>query len=386
MRIKKYVVHSLPEALQEIRQDLGHDAVILETRKVKKRGIWGWLSRKEMIEVLAAQDHQRKKVTPLASTHSARNGSLNMRHIQASASSLSKSTAPTDSVAWIGKELDELKQLMIDLAGSDETRFPPELHAIDQMLKQQGILNSIRVELMQKLVSSRKEASDLAIEQLAQHILYEYISRLPFKTEPLPRFICLVGPTGVGKTTTVAKLAADLILNKKKKIGLITSDTYRIAAVDQLKTYAQILNVPLEVVYSPKDLKEALNRLSHCDHILMDTAGRNYLEGFYLGELKQLLSAESQVETFLVISMTSKYDDAKAIVDKFLSIPANRLILTKLDETQSCGLAINLLSEYQLPLAYVTTGQDVPDDIVEPDPSWLASVLAGRENVYGRSS
>jgi flagellar biosynthesis protein FlhF len=381
MRIKKYVVHSLPEALLEIKQDLGEDAVILETRKVRKKGVFGWLSRKEMIEVIAAQDRQLNG-KPILTVQNGRSSSQKEQNHFKGFVAISQESTPDR----YSKELGEIKQLVLELTSANQHRWPDALLPIDQLLKQQEVLGTIRLEIMRHLLNRHQVEADVPIDHLARNILEDYLSDFPFRPDQLPRFICFVGPTGVGKTTTVAKLAADLLLNKKKKVGLITSDTYRIAAVDQLKTYAQILNVPLEVVYSSSELKEVLGRLESCDHILMDTAGRNYLESYYIGELKQMLPTDGQVETFLLISMTSKYDDAKQIMNNFLNIPVNRLILTKMDETRSRGIALNLLSEYKLPLAYVTNGQDVPDDIVRPNPGWLANVLMGREIRHERSS
>src|SRR5690606_1803337 len=131
------------------------------------------------------------------------------------------------------------------------------------------------------------------------------------------RVTCFIGPTGVGKTTTIAKLAASLLLKERKKVGFITTDTYRIAAVEQLKTYAGILGIPIEVVYTPADLELALERLNTCDVILMDTAGRNYLEKEFVNELEQLLGGAADIQTNLVISLTTKYTDVKSMLAGF---------------------------------------------------------------------
>lgn len=380
MRIKKYVVHSMAEALQEIRQDLGENAVILETRRVRKKGIWGFFSRKRAIEVIAAQDRQvSSRINPFSTHEGKEMGQL------PSSPPLSRPSPSLGDAEHIAKELGEMKQYLLQLTSQNDVHLPADLTPIDQLLQRQEISSTVRTEIMERLINRYEEKGDLDVEEMARQVLEEYLGELPFKADQLPRFVCFVGPTGVGKTTTVAKLAADLMLNQKKKVGLITSDTYRIAAVEQLKTYAQILDAPLEVVYSPSELKEVIGRLDHCEHILMDTAGRNYLEAYYIGELKQLLPVGEQVEIFLLISLTSKYHDVQEMLTNFKSIPVHRFILTKMDETSSRGLAVNLLHEYRLPLAYVTTGQDVPDDIVRPNPGWLADVLLGKEKQNERS-
>ena len=380
MRIKKYVVHSMAEALQEIRQDLGENAVILETRRVRKKGIWGFFSRKRAIEVIAAQD--RPTSGRLNSLPSLKGKLPNQGESFSPSPPPSQTLGDTERIA---RELEEMKQYLIQLTSDTDARLPADLVPIDQLLKKQEISGNIRAEIIQRLLSCYDRDKETAVDRLARKVLEEYLKTLPFKSDQLPRFLCFVGPTGVGKTTTVAKLAAELMLNQKKKVGLITSDTYRIAAVEQLKTYAQILNAPLEVVYSPHELKEVIGRLEDCEHILMDTAGRNYLEAYYIGELKQLLPIGEQVEIFLLISLTSKYHDVQEMLANFKSIPVNRFILTKMDETSSRGMAVNLLHEYRIPLAYVTTGQDVPDDIVRPTASWLADVLLGKEKQDERS-
>ncbi|MCL6636876.1 MAG: flagellar biosynthesis protein FlhF [Alicyclobacillus sp.] len=194
---------------------------------------------------------------------------------------------------------------------------------------------------------------------------------------PATRIAALVGPTGVGKTTTVAKLAALHVLAGQRKVGLVTTDTYRIAAVDQLRTYANILGVPLQVVYEPGDLPGALAALSDRDLILVDTAGRNFRMDVHVREMKDLLSAMPVDETYLVLSMTTKPDDLDAVTAAFLHLPVHKFLFTKLDETSSYGAILNLLFKYGLPLSYVTAGQNVPDDLEVADLEKLLRLVIG---------
>jgi len=186
-----------------------------------------------------------------------------------------------------------------------------------------------------------------------------------------------VGPTGVGKTTTIAKLAAEQALKFRRKVGLITSDTYRIAAIEQLRTYASILNIPIEVVFSASDLRKALDKMQLCELILMDTAGRNYRNEMAVSELNALLKTERASETFLVLSLTMKYGDMKAVADNFCRYGVGKVLFTKADETTTFGTVLNLLSDYDLSLSYVTDGQDVPDDIQIADAERIAAEIAG---------
>jgi flagellar biosynthesis protein FlhF len=197
---------------------------------------------------------------------------------------------------------------------------------------------------------------------------------------PDTRIVHFVGPTGVGKTTTIAKLAAEQVLKYNRKVGFITSDTYRIAAVEQLKTYATILNVPLEVVFSPQDLSKAYEQLQDRDLIFMDTAGRNYRNEMYVSELNALLRSQGKSETFLVLSLTTKYKDMKAITDNFSKFKLDKVLFTKLDETDSYGAVVNLVHDFKLQLSYVTHGQNVPDDITELDEQRILDLILGAPN------
>lgn len=192
--------------------------------------------------------------------------------------------------------------------------------------------------------------------------------------------IAFVGPTGVGKTTTVAKVAALHVLGGQRQVGLVTTDTFRIAAVEQLRTYASILNVPLEVVYQPSDLPVALDRLSSCDLILIDTAGRNFLMDAYLEELNGMFGAAHIDETYLVLSLTSKLEDLNRVAQSFQSLPVTKFLFTKLDETTSIGSVLSLLKMHRLPLTYMTTGQNVPDDIELASLARVLNIVLGEES------
>ncbi|WP_332870067.1 flagellar biosynthesis protein FlhF [Salisediminibacterium selenitireducens] len=175
----------------------------------------------------------------------------------------------------------------------------------------------------------------------------------------------LVGPTGVGKTTSVAKIAAHAVLKENKKVAFITTDTFRIAAIEQLKTYAKLLHVPLEVAYSIEDFKAAVEKFEDYDFVVIDSAGRNFRNRLYVEQLNQLIDFNEHMETHLVLSTTAKYRDMKTIIEQFQLITIDKFIFSKLDETDSVGSVYNAMRDYQTGASYITTGQNVPDDIEE---------------------
>jgi flagellar biosynthesis protein FlhF len=192
-----------------------------------------------------------------------------------------------------------------------------------------------------------------------------------------PHVVALIGPTGVGKTTTIAKLAANLKLREKHRVGLITLDTYRIAAVDQLKRYADIIGSPLRVVANAEDLTEAMLSMQDCDFILIDTAGRSPNDTMKLNELKSLLAVAEPDEVHLVLSTTNSEECIQLAVSRFGDVRVDKIIFTKLDEAAHVGVVLNVVRKVNKSLSYVTTGQDVPDDIEVGRGRRLAQLILG---------
>jgi flagellar biosynthesis protein FlhF len=192
-----------------------------------------------------------------------------------------------------------------------------------------------------------------------------------------PHVVALIGPTGVGKTTTLAKLAANLKLREKHRVGLITLDTYRIAAVDQLKKYADIIGSPLRVVGNTEDLKEAVSQMSDCDFILIDTAGRSPNDALKLNELRGLLDSIKPDEVHLVISSTASQACVELAITKFSDVRVDKIIFTKIDEAAHVGTVLNVVRKVNKSLSYITTGQDVPDDIEVGRGRRLAQLILG---------
>ncbi|MBW3539962.1 MAG: flagellar biosynthesis protein FlhF [Planctomycetes bacterium] len=195
------------------------------------------------------------------------------------------------------------------------------------------------------------------------------------------KVVALVGATGVGKTTTIAKLAANFRLREGVRMGLVTVDTFRIAAVEQLRTYAEIIDLPMRVVTGPAEMRRAMDELADMDLVLIDTGGRSPRDELQIQELKRLL-AEAQVdEVHLVLSLTASLRSLRATVEKFAAVKTTALLLTKLDEAAGLGPLLSLAREVKLPISYVTTGQDVPDDIEPAHPARLSRLVLGRERI-----
>lgn len=193
------------------------------------------------------------------------------------------------------------------------------------------------------------------------------------------RVVALVGPTGVGKTTTIAKLAANYRLREKLRVGLITVDTYRVAAVEQLRTYADIIDLPMEVVATPREMREAVERMSHLDLVLMDTAGRSPRDEVRIQELKSMLAEAEPNEVHLVLSSTAGAKSLISTAEQFAVVGATAMLLTKLDEAHGLGHLVSLIRKSALPISYLTDGQDVPDDIQVAEGRTLARRLFGGE-------
>jgi flagellar biosynthesis protein FlhF len=193
------------------------------------------------------------------------------------------------------------------------------------------------------------------------------------------RVAALVGPTGVGKTTTIAKLAANFHLKEKRRVGLITVDTYRIAAVEQLRTYADIIDLPMEVVSTPKEMHQAVGRMADMDLVLIDTAGRSPKDEVRLQELKAFLTEAGTDEVHLVLSSVAAWRTLEQTAARFAAVGTTALILTKLDEANGLGNVLPVLRSSRLPLSYLTDGQNVPDDIEIASSSHLAKLVLGLE-------
>ncbi|MFN2746244.1 MULTISPECIES: flagellar biosynthesis protein FlhF [Bacillus] len=352
MKIKKFVAGSMQEATKQIRQELGNDAVILNSKKIQTRKFLG-LVKKPGVEVIAVVDQDfSDSPKPLEKP---------------------KAAFPEQSFTPVKSDLaDQVKELkqLLEVHRHDEPVdvLPEPLKKADRLLAKQGVSTAIRTKALGDLISTPLKNGEQWTEEQVLHRLTDALAELlpenPEKDMIIrSQYVVLFGPTGVGKTTTLAKLAATSVLEEQKRIAFITTDTYRIAAVDQLKTYAELLNAPLEVCYTKEEFQAAQQKFADFDHVFIDTAGRNFKDGQYVRELQETIPFERKIQAFLVLSATSKYEDMKELIRQFSSVPIDHLIFTKVDETDSLGSVMNLLAESRIGLGYMTNGQNVPEDI-----------------------
>ena len=342
MQIKRFEARDMQEALRQVKEALGPEAIILSTKTVKKPGDRYRTAKQSTVEVVAATD------LPVAEPAKPSGRPLAVSPFK-SPTKKGSGTSPGDpflqgilstglSPDFVGGLVEEIKALG---QSSREGRTP------------ETCLGYLRWKLM--------EAVEVTGPELAGTKIWSFI-----------------GPTGVGKTTTLAKIAAHFSLRFSKKISLITIDTYRIGAVEQLKTYARILRLPLEIAPGREELQEILRRNSHQDLVLIDTAGRNPHQPGQLEELKDFLTVDPRVENNLVLSATTKDFDLAQIVQGFSLLPIRSYIFTKIDETEEYTSLFNQLLRYKRPLSYLTNGQRVPEDIELATKGKVASLVLNR--------
>ncbi|WP_345238853.1 flagellar biosynthesis protein FlhF [Pontibacillus salipaludis] len=371
MKVKKYRAPTMPEVMKQVRNELGAEAVILNSKEINKGGFLG-MFKKKSIEVVAAIDPEPKrdseqtyKVQTVQRTHG---NSSEEKHL--------------DQSQNVYEELQELKKLMKTQSTSSPLVYPGVLQKLYNHLIHQEVAERIAKRLIDPLVEHYYVAKgniDMATaKEWVKERLSSELDGIPFGgVDFSKKYIHLVGPTGVGKTTSLAKIAAEGVLNHHKRVAFITTDTFRIAAIDQLKTYAKILDVPIEVAYNLDDYKKAKERFSDYDIVLVDTAGRNFKDEKYVQELKETVDFEEELETYLVLSITSKAKDIEEIYKQFNSVPIKRLIFTKVDETSHYGAMVNMIMKYNVGVAYLTDGQNVPDDIREASSQTIVAKVVG---------
>lgn len=405
MNIKTFKGKTEEEAMASAKKELGENAVKMASRKIEPKGFLKKMFAAPSWEVTAAVDEPdvyERTVPRKSAVERPEVRSVPSRQEEVRKQEILSEEKEAEGGSAIEQKLDNLKKLFEEQikelgqakiseeakekAELPENELPDKNIAFLRLIFHQLIENEVDEQYVNQIITEI-EAS-LKKETDVSKILANFYQKIVLKlgqTKTLEvvsgktRYVFFIGPTGVGKTTTIAKLAYSLLEQKKAKVALLAADTYRIAAVDQLRTYAEIMNIPLYVIYSETELAEQKEELQKYDVILVDTAGRSHRNREQRDDIERLIRsvpAEAR-EVYLVLSATTKYRDLVKIAEAYSEIAEYRLIFTKLDETDTIGNIFNIKMLTGAPLSYATNGQNVPDDISKIDSQNVARQLLG---------
>ena len=403
MIIKKFQAKTENDAVEAAKKELGSAVVIMNVRKVKRKGPFGFLLPQLTEVTVALEEESEQKVQSLRKNTDTQNGNAvkaektaESRHVAEGELQGQKNFERQLENSMIEEKLDSLHSLLEQQLKKpeEETEEAPE-----EEIKEDEMSRFIKLVYNTMLDNEVDEKyANLIIDEMEKnnkpgtpfdHALADVYQKMILKfgnsqelteSQKGPKVVFFIGPTGVGKTTTIAKIAAEYQLDKKKKVALLTADTYRIAAAEQLRTYAGILEVPFRVIYSAEEISQAVRDFQDYDYIMVDTAGHAHQNEDQREIIKGLIHAAdglTDTDVFLVLSATTKYNDLKKIVDAYREVTDYRLIFTKLDETEERGNMFNIRLYTGAEICYVTCGQNVPDDIELFDTQKIVKQLLG---------
>lgn len=397
MIIKKYKAATEKDAILMAKEDLGPEAVVMNVKTTKRKGIMK-LFKKNTVELTAAiDDNVTEKPAKENYSDDAQNAieeKINsiakLLEQQMLAGNDKNSEQSDEEKAERGSRFDAIvsdnaKESYVRVSEEKNEEKSPSKNRVIDLIYNQLIENEVNKKTADEIISDMDtENNNLPLDNILANVYQKIVLKLgevkPLTTgENKPKIVFFVGNTGVGKTTTMAKLASKFKLEEKQNIAMLSIDTYRIAAIEQIKTYANILNTPMEVVYTPEDIKKYVEKYSDCDLIFVDTAGHSHKNEEQKKNLKEMVDAVSDYETevFLVVSAVVKYKDLLDIAKTYDKLFDYKLIFTKLDETRASGSILNLKLDMGKTLSYATWGQNVPEDIGVIDPQIVAKSLLG---------
>lgn len=403
MIIKKFQAKTENDAVEAAKKELGSAVVIMNVRKVKRKGPFGFLLPQLTEVTVALEEESEQKVQSLRKNTDSQNGNAvkaektaESRHVAEGELQGQKNFERQLENSMIEEKLDSLHSLLEQQLKKpeEETEEAPE-----EEIKEDEMSRFIKLVYNTMLDNEVDEKyANLIIDEMEKnnkpgtpfdHALADVYQKMILKfgnsqelteSQKGSKVVFFIGPTGVGKTTTIAKIAAEYQLDKKKKVALLTADTYRIAAAEQLRTYAGILEVPFRVIYSAEEISQAVRDFQDYDYIMVDTAGHAHQNEDQREIIKGLIHAAdglTDTDVFLVLSATTKYNDLKKIVDAYREVTDYRLIFTKLDETEERGNMFNIRLYTGAEICYVTCGQNVPDDLESFNPQKTVKLLLG---------
>ncbi len=400
MQVKKFIGESTASVMALIKKEFGEDAIILQTNKIKKGGFLGFF-QKEEIEIIAALDNESRVDTRLRkniqkkqpinndaiSDRNFKSHINNMNEIRQSKMEnhpienslvskenknieIKRDDATKNEAKEVKKDIDEIKNTVKELSKkiNDTFRTPQEEEEYIKEQEEIAKLNStgISLDLSKEIVTNvKKSGKNISYDSVCLEIEKMLSNSIKINYTQNKKYIIFIGSTGVGKTTTLAKIASKEAMEKRKKIGFLTLDTYRISAVEQLKTYAEILSSPIEIAYEIRDLVASIDRLSNRDLVFIDTAGRSHNNKGQVDDIKNVLKNIENKKVYLVLSANINMEDMFDIIETYNFVDDYEIIVTKMDETKRHGNLLNLMMKTGKKISYTAFGQNVPDDIEE---------------------
>lgn len=418
MIIKKYQAETETEAIMLAKEDLGKDAIVMNIKTIKPKGLFK-VFRKTQVEVTAAVDENQETEKKQDNTVTTKfNNQINEKLHPEQKKEDEEAKALNEKLNSLARLLEEqIEQQKKEEKSSekkesgekkeesekeeekktDTKEEPDSKEDIRQksieLIMEQLTGNEVSYSYAKQIVDEITNTSNIrTLDDMLAGVYQKIILKLgqvqpitTTKDDKKPKIVLFIGPTGVGKTTTIAKLSSKLLLDQKKKIAILTADTFRISAVEQIKTYAGILSIPVDVLYEKEDVAKILPKYKDYDYILVDTAGRSHKNKNRMGDLKEFMEEfrSYSISTYLVLSATTKYKDLQKIISLYDDISKCSLIFTKLDETDAIGNLLNVKLDTGMALSYVSYGQNVPDDIEIMNPQIIAKQVLGGGDSYG---
>lgn len=409
MIIKKFIAKTEKEAIENARKELGEGVVVMNVKPVKSKGLFAFL-KSPMVEVTVALEEESEKLTAavsaissvVASTQGKEEETVKNTPVIETPEKRENNSVineKRENNSAIEEKLDSLQLLLEQQLQKpeeekeepaeekkEETETDKFMHLLHDTMLENEVDEKYAREIMDEieLINKPNIPFDYALANTYQKMILKFGK--PSGIEPASsgiKLVFFIGPTGVGKTTTIAKIASKFRVDEKKKVALLTADTYRIAAAEQLRTYANILEVPFRVIYTVEEINKALEDFKDYDYILIDTAGHSHQNTTQKDNMRNIIhSVDDRVESevHLVLSATTKYKDLISIADSYKEMADYKLIFTKLDETTTLGNLLNLRLYTGASLSYVTYGQNVPDDIEDFNPQKTVKRLLGGKN------
>jgi flagellar biosynthesis protein FlhF len=387
MKIKKYEVFEMREAMKLIKEELGPEATILSTKKVMKNNSFGLFSR-PMYEVTAAidTDDRLSKRPKQASTLAGKEPEKQSPPMQEELKDLDKITELINALGLnkfesLMKDIGDIKRQIIEMKSTMKDNvivdLSPNVRDFYNLMVKNGVDDIIAYKFLKKIEKrtemglTKNQIRNLITQLMSELIPVEkdYFSSIKQKV------LALVGPTGVGKTTTIAKIAANLSLKLNKSVALITVDNFRIGAVEQLKTYAEIVDIPLRVASTPSELERIIHECRDYEYVFVDSMGRSQFDDDQIGDLLKFMEVSPAIKVALVQSMSSNHAEMMDTYDRYAKLMPEYLIFTKLDETRYFGPLINLPIKKKTPIMLLSKGQNVPDDMEVPDGKKIAGKI-----------